>query len=370
MKFICEKLKLQDAISIAQKAITGKSTMPILEGVYLNAKDSKLTLIGSDVDVSIETIIDAEVVEPGAIVVDAKIFGEIIRKLPNDLVTIETLGVEDGNNIIQITCKKSVFNLVHMNPSDFPELPTINETKLFSIPQNLLKNMIKGTSFAIAQDETRPILQGILFEVNNSYLNLVALDGYRLAIKSELIDSENTISSVIPGKTLNEVAKILEDSEDVVDITFTTNHILFNLGETKVISRLLEGEFIKYKSLLPQEYKCLVTVNRQDLQNCIERASLMAKEGNTNLIKFELVGDTLIITSNSQLGKVREEVGVNLQGDEIQIAFNSRYLIDVLKVMDEDEVMLELTSSVSPCVIRSNEADNSKYLVLPVRLAR
>ncbi|MEQ8199183.1 MAG: DNA polymerase III subunit beta, partial [Clostridiaceae bacterium] len=168
MKFICEKFKLQDAISIAQKAITGKSTMPILEGIYLNAKDDRVTLIGSDVDVSIETVIDATVVEKGAIVVDAKIFGEIIRKLPNDLITIETLGVEDGNNIVNITCKKSVFNLIHMNPADFPDLPVINETKLFSIPQNLLKNMIKGTSFAIAQDETRPILQGILFEVNNS----------------------------------------------------------------------------------------------------------------------------------------------------------------------------------------------------------
>ncbi|MEQ8154874.1 MAG: DNA polymerase III subunit beta [Clostridiaceae bacterium] len=370
MKFICEKFKLQDAISIAQKAITGKSTMPILEGIYLNAKDDRVTLIGSDVDVSIETVIDATVVEKGAIVVDAKIFGEIIRKLPNDLITIETLGVEDGNNIVNITCKKSVFNLIHMNPADFPDLPVINETKLFSIPQNLLKNMIKGTSFAIAQDETRPILQGILFEVNNSCLNLVALDGYRLAIRSELIDSENTISSVIPGKTLNEVAKILEDSEEAVDITFTTNHILFNLGDTKVISRLLEGEFIKYKSLLPQEYKGLVTVNRQELLNCIERASLMAKEGNSNLIKFELSGENLIITSNSQLGKVREEVAVILQGDEIQIAFNSRYLIDVLKVMDEEEVLLELTSSVSPCVIKGKESDVSKYLVLPVRLAR
>lgn len=370
VKFICEKSKLQDAISIAQKAITGKSTMPILEGIYIKADLDQLTLIGSDVDVSIETKIDAEVIKKGTIVIDAKLFGEIIRKLPNDKVVIEKLEDNNEENTIQITCKKSVFNLLHMNGEDFPSLPNINETKIFSIPQNLLKNMIKGTSFAIAQDEARPILQGILFEVRNSYLNLVALDGYRLAIRKELIDSENTINSVIPGKTLNEVAKILDDTDQSVDITFTTNHILFNLGETKVISRLLEGEFIKYNSLLPQEYKCLVTVNRQELQNGIERASLMAKEGNTNLIKFEFKGDTLIITSNSQLGKVREEVSVNLQGDEIQIAFNSRYLLDALKVIDEDEVVLELTSSVSPCVIKSKNMRDNKYLVLPVRLAR
>lgn len=369
MKFICEKSKLQEAISIAQKAITGKSTMPILEGIYIKAQKGSLTLIGSDVDVSIETKVQADVIEEGSIVVDAKLFGEIIRKLPNDKVIIEKLGSEESNTI-QITCKKSIFNLLYMNASDFPDLPNITETKIFSIPQNLLKNMIKGTSFAISQDETRPILQGILFEVKDSYLNLVALDGYRLAIKKELIESENTISSVIPGKTLNEVAKILEDSEDVVDITFTTNHILFNLGVTKVISRLLEGEFIKYNSLLPQEYKGVITVNRQELQNGIERASLMAKEGNTNLIKFDIKGDTLIITSNSQLGKVREEVSITLQGEEIEIAFNSKYLLDVLKSMDEDDVILELTSSVSPCVIKNKDLKNSKYLVLPVRLAR
>lgn len=369
MKFICEKIKLQEAISITQKAITGKSTMPILEGIYIKADSGILTLIGSDIDVSIETKIDAEVLQKGTIVVDAKLFGEIIRKLPNDKIVIEKLQSGEDNTI-QIICKKSVFNLLYMNGDEFPSLPNINETKIFSIPQNLLKNMIKGTSFAIAQDEARPILQGILFEVNNSYLNLVALDGYRLAIRKELIDSENTISSVIPGKTLNEVAKILEDTDKDVDITFTTNHILFNLGETKIISRLLEGEFIKYSSLLPQEYKGLVTANKQELQNGIERASLMAKEGNTNLIKFELKEDALIITSNSQLGKVREEVSVNLQGEEIQIAFNSRYLIDVLKAMDEEEVVLELTSSVSPCVIRNKNIEDSKYLVLPVRLAR
>ena len=218
-----------------------------------------------------------------------------------------------------------------MNTNEFPELPEINENLKVSVNQNILKNMIKGTSFAIAQDETRPILQGILFEVKNKNLNLVALDGYRLAIKSEFLDTDINIEVVIPGKTLNEVSKILEDIDDIVNITFTNNHILFNLEKTKIISRLLEGKFINYNSLLPQEHKLLVNVNRQELQNGIERASLMAKDGNTNLIKLDIQQDNLIITSNSQLGKVREEVSIKLQGEEIQIAFNSRYLLDVLK---------------------------------------
>ena len=238
------------------------------------------------------------------------------------------------------------------------------------VPQNILKNMIKGTSFAIAQDETRPILQGVLFEVKDKTLNLVALDGYRLAIRSEYLDSEIDIEKVIPGKTLNEVSKILEDTNDIVEINFTNNHILFNLNKTRIISRLLEGKYVNYKSLLPQEHKLTVTVKKQDLQNGIERASLMAKDGNNNLIKLDIQDEAVIITSNSQLGKVREEVLINLQGDKIQIAFNSRYLIDVLKNFEEEEVILEMTSSVSPCIIKAKEADNYKYLVLPVRLIR
>lgn len=368
MIFTCEKQEILEGISIVQKAITGKSTMPILEGIYIktNELESSLTLIGSDMDVSIQTTVNANIIESGSIVIDAKIFGEIIRKLPNSTIKIETI----ENQVIRITCEKSVFDVVYMNTNEFPELPEINEDLKISVNQNILKNMIKGTSFAIAQDETRPILQGILFEVKNKNLNLVALDGYRLAIKSEFLDSDIEIEVVIPGKTLNEVSKILEDVDDIVDITFTNNHILFNLEKTKIISRLLEGKFINYNSLQPQEHKLSVDVNRQELQNAIERASLMAKDGNTNLIKLDIQQDNLIISSNSQLGKVREEISMKLQGDEIQIAFNSRYLLDVLKNMEEDEVVMKMTSSISPCVIEEKNNENAKYLVLPVRLMR
>lgn len=366
MIFICEKQKLQEGISIVQKAITGKSTMSVLEGIYINANKEGLTLIGSDMDVSIETKVEADVINEGSIVIDAKIFGEIIRKLPSSDIKIETL----ENDTVQITCEKSVFNVVYMNADEFPELPQINQDMKVEVPQNILKNMIKGTSFAIAQDETRPILQGVLFEVKDKTLNLVALDGYRLAIRSEYLESEIDIEKVIPGKTLNEVSKILEDTNDIVEINFTNNHILFNLNKTRIISRLLEGKYVNYKSLLPQEHKLTVTVKKQDLQNGIERASLMAKDGNNNLIKLDIQDEAVIITSNSQLGKVREEVLINLQGEKIQIAFNSRYLIDVLKNFEEEEVILEMTSSVSPCIIKAKEADNYKYLVLPVRLIR
>lgn len=366
MKLLCDKSNLLEAISISQKAITGKSTMPILEGIYINAANDTITLIGSDIDLSIETKTTAKVVDPGKIVVDSRLLGEIIRKLPNDEILIETL----EGNILQIICQKSVFNLLYMNAEDYPSIPEIQEDTNLSISQALLKNMIKGTIFATAQDETRPILQGVLFEIKDKSLNLVALDGYRLAIRSEYVDSENSINVVIPGKTLNEVSKIMDEKEEEVRITYTSNHILFNLGNTKIISRLLEGEFIKYSSLLPQEHKLLVTVNKQEILNGIERASLMAKDGNSNLIKLDIQEDNIVISSNSQLGKVREEVSADMQGEGIEIAFNSKYLLDVMKIMEDNEILMELSTSVTPCVIKNKNIDNCKYLVLPVRLVK
>ena len=194
MIFICEKQKLLEGISIVQKAITGKTTMPILEGIYINASNSNITLIGSDIDVSIETKVDADILEEGKVVIDAKIFGEIIRKLPNSDIKIETL----ENDTIQITCEKSVFNLGYMKADEFPVLTKLNQDMKIEVPQNILKNMIKSTTFAIAQDETRPILQGVLFEVKDKSLNLIALDGYRLALKKEYLDSDIDIEVVIP----------------------------------------------------------------------------------------------------------------------------------------------------------------------------
>ena len=366
MIFTCTKQEFLESISIVQKAITGKSTMPILEGIFIKTNENSLTLIGSDIDVSIETTVNANIIEQGEIVIDAKIFGEIIRKLPNSNIRIETT----QNQIIKIICEKSVFDVVYMNTAEYPQLPQINENLKICVNQNILKNMIKGTSFAVAQDETRPILQGILFEVKNKNLNLVALDGYRLAIRSEFLDNDMDIEVVIPGKTLNEVSKILDDSDNIVEITFTNNHILFNLNKTKIISRLLEGKFINYVSLLPQEYKLFVNANRQELQSAIERASLMAKDGNTNLIKLDFKEDNIVISSNSQLGKVREEMCIEMQGEPIKIAFNSRYLLDILKNIESDEVIMKMTSGITPCVIEEKNNESFKYLVLPVRLMR
>ncbi|WP_404988355.1 DNA polymerase III subunit beta [Clostridium culturomicium] len=365
MKFLIEKSVLQEAISDVQKAITGKSTLPILQGIYISAKNGMVTLIGSDIEVSIETKVSANVIEEGEVVLDSRLFGEIVRKLPNDTVELATI----NDSEIELKCQKSNVQLVYLNPSEYPSLPSIDEDVVLTVSQKTLKNMIKSTIFAIAQDDTRPILTGVLLQVKEGKLNMVALDGFRVALKSENMDCSFNKESVVPGKTLNEVSKILKDNDDNVQITFTKNQILFNFGNTKVISRLLEGDFIKYEAIIPKEHNLKVTVRRDEILGCIERASLMAKDGNTNLVKLDIADDTLVVTSNSQLGKAREEMQIILQGEGLKIAFNSKYLIDVFKIMDEEIIVMEFTSPVTPCVIRNLESDNSVYLLLPVRVA-
>lgn len=365
MKFLIEKNVLQESISDVQKAITGKSTLPILQGIYISARDGMVTLIGSDIEVSIETKVAANIIEEGEVVLDSRLFGEIVRKLPNDTVEISTINDLE----LELKCQKSNVQLVYLNPSEYPSLPSIEEDVVLTVSQKTLKNMIKSTIFAIAQDDTRPILTGVLLQVKEGKLNMVALDGFRVALKSENMDCSFNKESVVPGKTLSEVAKILKDNDDNVQITFTKNHILFNFGNTKVISRLLEGDFIKYEAIIPKEHNLKITVNRDKILGCIERASLMAKDGNTNLVKLDIADDVLVVTSNSQLGKAREEMQIVLQGEGLKIAFNSKYLIDVFKIMDEENIVMEFTSSVTPCVIKNLESNNSVYLLLPVRVA-
>ena len=363
MWFTCEKSILQDAIDTVQKATSSKTTYPILEGILIKAIDNNVVLTATDLDLGIETIFPATVRENGSIVLNSKLLGEFIRKLPNEEITLKL-----ENNNVYITCQKSEFVILGNNPEEFPLLPAINENAMYEISQDTLKNMIKQTLFSIAQDETRPILTGVLFEVKNGKLSFVALDGFRLALKSYEIENSSNINAVIPGKTLSEISKILESKEETVKITFTTNHILFNLGHTRIISSLLQGEFINYKQIIPTEYRLKVRANRNELMDCIERASLLAREGKTNLIKFDIKDNVMAITSNSQMGKVYEEVKIQLEGEGLKIQFNSRYFIDVLRIIDSEEIFLEFSTSVSPCLIKKTESADFLYLVLPVRL--
>ncbi|MGF7060729.1 DNA polymerase III subunit beta [Brassicibacter mesophilus] len=365
MKLRIEQRELSKGINIVQKGISSKTTLPILSGILIEASEGQLKLTGTDLEIGIESSLACDIYEEGSIVVTSKIFGDIIRKLPDMPVDIEV----KENNSIHINCGNSKFNIIGQSSLEYPQLPQIDDKDFFNIPKDLLKHMIKQTIFATAQDETRPILTGALLEINSNNAALVALDGYRLAVKNVSINSNEDIKVVIPSKTLNEVSKILDDDDSDVSIMCTSSHVIFNLGKTVITSRLLEGQFLNYKDIIRNEYKSRVKVKTKDIQESIERASLLAREGKNNLVKFEISDDKLVITSNSEIGNVYEEIPIELEGNDIKIAFNSKYILDGIRVIDSEEIVMNLVSNVNPCIIKPAEDNSYTYLILPVRLA-
>ncbi len=365
MKIICKQKSLATGINIVQKAVSSKTTLPVLKGILLETNGDQLKLVGTDLELGIENSIEANIINPGSIVISSRILGDIVRKLPDSDVEIEV----GNDNTTLIRCENSEFTLVGQSALEFPELPEVEKDYKYGIPQDLLKNMIKQTTFATAIDETRPILTGVLMEIKDETISMVALDGYRLALRQGSIKSIGSTKVVIPGKTLNEVYKILleEDNKDI-EIYFTDKQVLFDMENTRVISRLLEGEFINYKQIIPKNFKSRVKVNTRSLWDSIERASLLAKEGKNNLIKFSVKDEKMTISSNSEIGKVFESIIIELEGDDIEIGFNSKYFLDALKIIDSEELYLDFTTSVSPCILKPTDNNNYTYLVLPVRI--
>ncbi|MBS3995506.1 MAG: DNA polymerase III subunit beta [Alkaliphilus sp.] len=365
MKIICTQKSLAASINIVQKAVSSKTTLPVLKGILLETEENKLKLVGTDIELGIENYIDAEIIKSGSVVIASKILGEIIRKLPDSTVEIE---VDQDNNTI-FRCENSEFTLLGHSSIDFPELPEVEKDFKYSISQDLFKSMIKQTTFATTIDETRPVLTGVLMEIKDNKISMVALDGYRLALKQGNIKTLTDNKVIIPGKTLNEVYKILsEEDNDEIEIYFTEKHILFKTQDTRIISRLLEGEFVNYNQIIPREFKSRVSVNTRSLYDSIERASLMAKEGKNNLIKFSIKDEKMSISSNSEMGKVFESLSIKLEGADIEIGFNSKYFIDVLRVIDSEEVYLNFINNVSPCIIKPVDNNNYTHLILPVRI--
>lgn len=360
------KKELVDAVTIVQKAVAAKSPMPILEGILVEASGQTLILRGTDIDVSIETTFTTEIHEEGRIVLDSRMFGDIIRKLPNNIITLKTA----DNNTITVSAEKSVLNLLYMDPAEFPVFPEVESTTFLSLPQAALKSMIRKVLSSVATEDTRPILMGMLFEASEAKLNLVGLDGYRMAMVTHELDEPIAVKRVISGKTLRDLLSVVQDNDEEVRLAFTDNHCLFEIGKTRIISRLLQGEYLKYQNMIPDYSKLSVIIDKNEFRDAVERASVLANEGTSNLIKFNFEGDSLIITSNSKMGKLREEVYCEMTGEPLEIAFNAKYIIDILKTMDEEKLVMEMTSNISPCIIRPEDNDKSLYLVLPVRIAR
>lgn len=365
MKISIQQNTLSKAIGIVQRGVSSRSTLPILSGVLLRAAGDELILTGTDLELGIETKVKCNVLEEGSVVLTSKLFGEVIRKLPPEEISMEA----DMENNVHINCGNSKFNIVGQPYEDYPQLPELDEEKSFHISKDLLRSMIKQTIFATAQDETRPILTGALMEIENSEASLIALDGYRLALKKVKINYSEDIKVVIPAKTLSEVSKIVDEDESDVKISTTENHIIFSAGPTVVTSRLLEGQFLNYRDIIRSEYRTKAVVSTRELQSSIERASLLAREGKNNLIKLDISDDTVVITSNSEIGDVYESIPTKLEGENIQIAFNSKYILDGIKAIESEEIELYLTSNVNPCIMKPLNDESYTYLVLPVRLA-
>lgn len=356
---------LANHINIVQKGISSRSTLQILDGILLEAKDGKLKLTATDLEIGIETYADCNIIENGSIVVNSRIFGDIIKKLPNSQINI----IVDENKM-NIKCENSEFNILGSNSLEYPELPTIINQNSFTMPKDLLKSAIRQTVFATTEDETRPILTGVLLETNNNIASFVALDGYRLALRNIPINIEEDIKIVIPGRALVELNKILDESEDDLNIVVAPGHVIFDLGNTLLFSRLLEGQFLNYRDIIRKDHKSKILVNKREFQDSLERASLLASEGKANLIKLNIKEDKIIIKSNSEIGDVNEQVYSEQEGDILNIAFNSKYILDGIKVIDAEDIELLFMGSLNPCIIRPVGDENYTYLALPVRLAQ
>ena len=363
MNIICDKTLLSAAIDGVSKAVTLRSTIPVLEGILLKAEGFQLTLTGYDLEMGIVTTIDANVKEPGEVVLNAKLLSSMISRMPAGQITIQS--AENGKTTIQSGVAQ--FEIQSMNPTDFPELPNTGAEETLNIKTGVLRDMIERTLYAVSQDEKKPAHTGELFEINGDVLKVVSLDGHRISIrKINLKNSYPAKKVVVPGKTLSEVSKILSgDADKDVNIFFTGKHIVFEFDNTVVVSRLIEGEYFKIDQMLSSDYETKVTINKRELLESIDRATLLVKEGDKKPIIIHIMDETMELKMNSTVGSMNEEIAITKQGKDLLIGFNPKFMIDALRVIDDEEIDIYLVNPKAPCFIKDSE-EKYIYLILPV----
>lgn len=363
MKITCPKAELLKSVNIVMKAVPSKTTMTILECILIDASTNEIKFTANDMELGIETKVTGMVLEKGIIALDAKLFSEIIRKLPDNDVTISS----DEKFNTTITCEKAKFNIMGKDGDDFSYLPFIEKNDGVTISQFTLKEVIRQTIFSIAANDSNKIMTGELFEIEDNMLKVTSLDGHRISIrKIELKSHYNSKKVIVPGKTLTEISKILSgELEDMADLYFTDNHILFEFGDTKVVSRLIEGNYFRVDQMLSSDYDTKVTINKRELLDCIDRATLFVKEGDKKPIIMNLADHTMELKISSQIGSMDEMIDISLEGKDIKIGFNPRFLMDALRVIDDEQVDMYFMNPKAPCFIR-NEEESYIYLILPV----
>ena len=363
MRITCSRDVLQKGVTIVSKAVSSKTTMPILECILIHTEDNAIRMSANDTELGIETTLIGTISEPGSIAIDAKLFSEIVRRLPDNMVYIEST----EQDIITIVCEKAHFSIPGKNPEEFVRMPKIEKTEGISLSQFTLKQIIQQTIFSVADNGNNPMMSGELLEVTGNILKLVSLDGHRISIrKVELKESYRSIRAVIPGKTLNEISKILGDSTDSsVLIYFTQNHVLFEFEETIVVSRLIEGEYFRIDQMLGGDYLTKLVVNKKDMNSCIDRAALLIRESDKKPIIINVTDESMEVRLNSPFGSMREELLIHKTGKDITIGFNPRFLADALRVIDDEEISIYMINAKAPCFIRNDE-ETYTYLILPV----
>ena len=365
MKIICSKSSLLKSVSIALKAVPSKTTMPILECILMDATTNQIKFTTNDMELGIETIVEGTIEEKGKVALDAKIFYEIIRRLPDNDVTIKT----DDKYAATITCEKAKFNIPGKSGEDFAYLPMIEKDEPLTISQYTLKEMIRQTIFSIAVNENNKLMTGELFEIKNNCLKVVSLDGHRISIrKMSLKKDYSDRKVVVPGKTLSEISKILSgEVDDQVSIYFTKNHILFEFDQTMVVSRLIEGEYFRIDQMLSSDYETKLKINKKEFLDCIDRATLLVREVDKKPIIINITDDDMELRIDSAMGSMNEEIDIEKEGKDIMIGFNPKFLIDALRVIDDETVTIYLVNPKAPCFIRDDE-ENYTYLILPVNI--
>jgi DNA polymerase-3 subunit beta len=365
MKLFCNKLSLYEAINNVSKAVAVKSTIPALEGIKINLSDSTLNLTGYDLEIGIKTKISVRSQDSGEFIVNARLFNEIIKRMPTEEIMIEVA----DNLAITITGGSTQYTISATTAEEYPEIPEFNEGDFFSISQSLLKNMINQTIFAVATNDTKPILTGELFDIEDGNFNLVAIDGYRLAIRTEKINCDKNFKFVVPAKALNEVSKLLKDDDELECVIHTCKkHIIFDISGYLVISRLLEGEFHNYKGSIPSSSNTEVVANTKELISCLERASLLINERIKSPVRCLFDNGMVKMTCSTSIGKINDEINVDITGPLIEIGFNNKYFLDPLKTIEDDKVKLLMNGSNLPMKITPLSGDSYTFLVLPVRL--
>ena len=363
MKLFCSKTELQKSVNIVMKAVPGKTTMPILECILIDASTNDIKFTSNDMELGIETRVQGMILEKGIIALDAKIFSEIIRKLPDSDVTIET----DEKLNTTITCEKAKFNIPGKSGEDFAYLPLIEKNECIRVSQFTLKEIIRQTIFSIALNENNKLMTGELFQIEDNRLRVISLDGHRISIRRvPLQESCENRKVVVPGKTLSEISKILSgELEDMVDIYLSSNHILFEFNDTVVVSRLIEGEYFRIDQMLSSDYETKVKINKKEFLDCIDRATLLVKEGDKKPIIINIEDGQMELSIDSQIGSMKEDIDIEKEGKDIMIGFNPKFLIDALKVIDDEEISIYLMNPKAPCFIR-DDAQQYIYLILPV----